>query len=225
MGAYHVVGPGAYKTIASDILGRFQRLPTSAEIASSVHATYSSVVKQDENSRNHLQQIMRKGCLWIFNRNLWTPEGVYVWQQDSPVETTELPTPEALKALLRGGGETGGVKVSPDGKLRFAPKETYHGGEHSPEELARDGFIVASFGKEGGKQLADVSSNKKYFKHNPRTWIAEIHSGTKITISALFVYVDVYGTYAYGDYDIGDWLYYNGYYYDGYENGYSLGIL
>jgi len=76
-----------------------------------------------------------------------------------------------LEKALEDGTEITKVRFSKDGKVRFAPKRTYTLGEHSAQSLARDGFIIASFGQEGAENLGEVSSK---FKKNPYVYGVEV---------------------------------------------------
>ena len=79
---------------------------------------------------------MRNRWLWVFNRNLWTDKGVYV------VRDLEA------KGLSETLSENELEKMPKEGKVRFVPKDSYKLEYNSPEELSKNGFVIASYGKQ-----------------------------------------------------------------------------
>lgn len=152
---YPSAGPDTYRNVGKSILNQGQRIPTGDETASLLYATYCIPEFKDEHEFWNVKDIMRNRWLWVFNTNLWTAKGVYVLQ-DTKAERSPL-VANQLEKKLKAGKEIGGVRFSIDGKVRFAPKETYQSGEQTPQTLAKDGFIIASFGKEGAEKLKEIS--------------------------------------------------------------------
>ena len=112
----------------------------------------------------HQQHMTRTRGLWGFNRNIWTHEGVYVIQDIDAKGTIEHVNVNELEKMFKRGEEIDGLRFSKDGKIRFAPIETYDLGGHTPESLSKDGVAIASFGKKGAKKLGKVADK---FKERP----------------------------------------------------------
>ena len=149
--AYPSFGTNTYRDVGKQILENNLQIPTSEQIASLLHASYCSELK-DEPEFQNIRKIMSDRWLWVFNRNLWTDKGVYVIPDLEAKGLSETLNENELEALLKNGKEINGVRFSKDKKVRFAPKDSYK------DELAENGFVVASYGKEGAEQLAEIST-------------------------------------------------------------------
>ncbi len=171
-------GPNTYQHVGEDILKRELKLPTGDQTASLVYAVYNS----QEPEFKDIQDIMKNRYLWVFNRNLWTPEGVFVVYDSKAIGITEELGQGELERRLNNREDVQGVKFSTDGTVRFAPKGSYNLGEHTKESLVENGFIIASFGKEGAKKLAEISTN---FRDKPYVWGVETSKETVQRVSAL----------------------------------------
>jgi len=171
-------GPDTYQNVGREVLARNLTVPTGYQIASLVYGAYNS----QEPEFQKVQEIMKNNWLWVFNRNLWTPEGVYVAHDQKAIGNSQALSRDYLEQRLQNGKEADGIRFSDDMKFSFAPKETYKIGEHTSESLTRDGFMVASFGEEGAKKLAEIS---REFEYNPRTWGLDIKEGEETRVSAL----------------------------------------
>jgi len=94
-----------------------------------------------------------------------------------------------LEKALEDGEEIiiNGTKiiVSKDRKVRFAPRDSYQKGIQSSDDLAKNGFVIASY-LEGASQLAEVSGT---FDSEPGVWILE-PSSPEQRVSALVEDVD-----------------------------------
>jgi len=168
-----------YNSKAIEILERGEFVPTGDYTASLIYAIYNN----DNPEFERIREIVRNDNLWIFNKNIWTPQGVYVLQNENAEGTVCVSTDiNSLEGMLRGGEETNGVRFSPDKKLRFAPKGSYVFGVQIPKKLARDGFIIASFGLEGAENFAQVASR---LKNNSGAVINDVSKGQEITGSAI----------------------------------------
>ena len=117
---------------------------------------------------------MKQRYFWFFNRNLWTPKGVYVVSDSEAVGLSKPLKTEELEKRLNESPAGSPICYSSDGTIRFAPKKSYELGEHTPESFAKDGFVIASFGVESAERLGEVVMKLKY---NPRTWGLEIEEG------------------------------------------------
>jgi len=206
------VGPNTYIGVGSEILKQGLLVPTGDYTAPLVHAVYCDEEDTSEPEFESVREIMKNRWLWVFNRNCWTDKGVYVSQD---LEAKGLSAPLDVRELeksLKGGREFNGIRFSEDGRVRFAPKELYVLGNHTPDSLSKDGFIIASFGKDGAEKIAEVSSKFKY--NNPMTYGLDIEEGqnSEQRVSALGKYLD------------GDWLRFDGDDLDDYGDGDAFGV-
>ena len=201
-------GPDNYQAVGKALLARSLSIPTGEQTTSLLHGAYDS----QEPEFVEVQKIMRDSWLWVFNRNLWTPKGVYVAHDDQAAGLSQELAQNDLEEVLRNGTESNGIRFSQDGNVRFAPKETYRLGEHTPESLASDGFVVASYGVEGSKSLAEVASK---FRGRPFTYGINVKEREKSIqrVSALD-----------SDWDLDYWLCVVGNSGGDYGDGYAFGV-
>ncbi len=150
-------GPGDYQTVGGGLLARNLEVPIGDYMASLVHVAYCNDFVGEEPEFKEIRNIRRTRGLWVFNRNLWTSNGVYVVQDLKAVGTSQALNQNELEKMLKSGKEIDGIRFSKDGKIRFAPKRTYELREHIPDSLAKDGFIIASYGFEGAEKLGEVT--------------------------------------------------------------------
>ncbi len=163
--AYPSVGPDTYIAVGKKILSQRRRVPTGDYMASLLHAVYCDNSMTNEPEFKNIQEIMKNEWLWVFNRNLWTKDGVYVVQDTKTIGTSKPLGQKNLEKMLKGSKEfSNGVRFSKDGKVRFAPKDSYQLGRQKPESLAKNGFMIANYGIEGAEKLGEVSSK---FKDEP----------------------------------------------------------
>ena len=156
------VGPGNYREVGSRILKQGLLVPTGDYTAPLVHSAYCDDEVKNEPEFESVRETMKNRWLWVFNRNLWTDKGVYVFQDLEAEGLSEPLNLNELEKSLKGGREFNGIRFSEDGRVRFAPKELYVLGEHTPSYLSKDGFIIASFGKDGAEKIGKVSSKFRY---------------------------------------------------------------
>ena len=171
-------GPDTYQEVGKELLNRGLTLPTAEQVVSLVHSAYNS----QESEAQEIQRIMKDRYFWIYNRNLWVPEGVYVVQDPEAIGLNEQLDREDLERRLQDANEVNGVRFSQDGTLRYAPKETYNLGKHTQKSLAKDGFIIASFGSKGAKKVANLSTK---FKIKPYVWGVKTPKNPVQRVSAL----------------------------------------
>ena len=169
------VGPTNYRNAGAQIIKANQQVPHGDSTASLLHAAYCSEALNEPEFVN-VRDIMTNRWLGVFNRNLWNENGVYVLQD---IDATGLSKPlrvEELEARLKGGRELGfgGIRLSQDGEVRFAPKGSYRLGEHTSESFGKDGFIIASCGEEGAKKSGEVSAK---FGNPPYIYGVEVKEG------------------------------------------------
>ena len=143
-----------------------------------LYAAYCVPEVENEPEFQDVRNKMKNNWLWVGVRKLWTPKGVYAVRDPKAVGRSKPLKVKVLERALKSGRELswGGIRFSRDGGVRFAPKESYKLRDHTPEELAKDGDVVASYGEKEAEKLAEVSSSKK-FKYSPRTWGLDIQDG------------------------------------------------
>ena len=161
-----------YQELGRMMLQAGLSLPTGKYTAPLVHATFNDLAKYN----GVLDQLFHQ-FLYVFNRNLFVPEGMYSIDDLEAKGEKEFPTPSQLERRLREGRELKGVLFSKDGTVRFAPKETYDKGErireevindssgkvvctlveYVPESIANDGQIIAQYGIEGAQMYEDIT--------------------------------------------------------------------
>ena len=163
--AFPSIGPANYQTVGAEILKQNQKVPTGDYTASLIHSAYCSEA-QNELEFQNVREIMNRRWLWVFNQNLWTGKGVYVVQDLKAVGRSKPLDVNDLETKLKGAKEVNGIRFSKDKLVRFAPKETYKLGKHTPETFAKDGFVIANCGVEGAEKLGEASKkirlNKPY---------------------------------------------------------------
>lgn len=166
-------GPGDYEAIGRNIMGLGLKVPVGDDTSSLLYSIYCGNPAKHQKVRDFLTMVkpivwdshlMRcPSRLWVFNQNLWTPKGVYVILDLQAIGVDAKLNVSDIERMVNETGikEYGGVRFSRDEKVRFAPVETYKLGEHSPESLSTDGWVVANFNVDGAKKLGEVSSKLK----------------------------------------------------------------
>jgi hypothetical protein len=153
------VGPDIYQFARESILGKGQLVPTGEEIASLLYAVYCNNDFRNEPEVRRIREIMSKKHIWVFNENIWTSGGVFVVPDLEARGLDKLSSREVLEQMLKNGKEINGVGFIADGKVRFAPKNSYRDGrQYSHGDLSKSGFVVASYGVKGAEKLVEVSS-------------------------------------------------------------------
>lgn len=162
--AYPSFGPDNYRNVGKSILDNNQNVPTGDYTASLLHTAYCNNSVSNEPEMENVRETMKNRWLWVFNRNLWTDEGVYVLQDENAVGRSQELSVKDLEKMLKSG------------EARFAPKGSYDSGYTTPEKFAKDGFIVASCGVEGAEKLGEVSAK---FRNQPYIYIVDVEEGKK----------------------------------------------
>ena len=205
-------GPGNYQIVGESLLDRGLKVPTGDY---SVSLLYAAHCYQETGNEPEFRKIkhppVENRWLWVFNNNIWTFKGVYVVQDLDAIGTRQKLNQDILEKMLKGGKELNmGVRVSKDGRVRFAPKGSYKLGTHTPESLTIDGFVIAGHGSRGAEKLGEVSSK---LADLPITSGIDIQEGQapEQRVSALnniYSRLDLFGNFD-----------------DGYPNGYAFGLL
>lgn len=167
-------GSDNYTNIGKEILNHNLKIATGEHTASLLHAVYCGPEEfKDSLEAQTIRKIMKDKWPWVFNRNLWTSEGVYVIQ-DSEAKGIEKLNQKDLEEKLSNSSAGSPILYNSDKTIRFAPKGSYQLGEHTSESLAKDGFIIASYGTEGAEKLAEISTK---FKESPYVYGVEVEKG------------------------------------------------
>lgn len=155
--AHPVIVGGSYDDCKRKIVKRGLEIPTAEQTISFIHSLAKYYKHDNSPEIDDFRKILYDEGVLIFNRNYWTPEGVYVLQ-DQDLET-KRPSKEDLEEMLKDGEEISRVRFSRDGRLRFAPSSSFKLEYQNPKTILNNGFIIASFGLEGTKKLAETSTN------------------------------------------------------------------
>lgn len=162
--------PDEYENVGKEILNHnFYKLslPLGRNIAPLIRAAYDDAAERTLENQLCLREvrdiIIGNRVLWVYNTNVITPDGIYVVDDLKATGVTNILKLSELEKKLRGGKEREGVRFSSEDSLenhniRFAPKETYFFGRHKPEEVARSGIMIATFGVQGAKIMAGTSA-------------------------------------------------------------------
>ena len=208
--AYPSFGPDTYQSVGKQILEHNLEISTAEQTASLLYSAYFSDEKNEPEFEN-IRKIMRNRWFVVFNRNLSTDKGIYVVQDNEARRLSEQLSVNDLEKRLKNGKEIKGieVRISEDGIVRFAPKGSYILGEQTSEQLSKDGFAIASYGKKGAENLAEISEQ---FRYQPRVWGLDVKDKKpELRLSALD--------------EFNDWLLVDGDYFDDYGNGHAFGVL
>ena len=182
------VGPNSYQGAGEQILKTGFVVPTGDLIAPLVREAYCGELKGQPEFTD-VRDRVQHSWLWVFNINLWTENGIFSLHDLKAVGRSMPLSVKTLERKLEGGSDKNGVRFSEDGTLRFAPRGSYGFGEMSSEALAKDGAMIADYGVEGAKLLAEASATRK---NKPKTYGSDIQEcqAPQTRVSALL-----------GDYD------------------------
>ena len=201
------LGPANYKTLFNP--NNFQgdtRMPDGQTNADFVNAIYCG---PEEFKNKPVVQEARSnmGSTWLYVPvvTVYTPRGfnvkgenrfgVYtIFDKNEQGRDLEF-NPEELEEILRAGEKIDQKIILANG-VGFAHRDTYQGGEHTPEEFAKNGLVIATYTPEGAKQLAKASTA---FNNNPHTWIVD--SPTEVVKGVSGLDVNNYWLDASGGYD------------------------
>ena len=176
--SYPGQGPDNYCAVGYSILDKELTLPDGWQTASLLNEVYCSENPEfkDSPEANIIRNgVMNKRWLWVFNRNLWTPKsaknaGVYVQSDSQGKGMSEILKISDLEDALSSGKTEKGVRFSEDGLTAFAPYNTMQAGSHAKGTLAKNGFVLASYGVEGAEKLDNVA---KTFAAKPYVWLID----------------------------------------------------
>ncbi|HLC53853.1 MAG TPA: hypothetical protein VJK03_04895 [Candidatus Nanoarchaeia archaeon] len=183
------VGPDSHRNVGQKILWQGLLVPHGDYTAPLIYAVYCSKLKNKPEFTYVLGKL-KNNWLCVFNQDYWTDKGLYVMQDNKALGTSKPLPIKTLERMLRTGKELnwGGVRVSADGSVRFAPKGSYRFEELTPEELAKDGSMIAQYGLRGAELSGEASAT---LPNKPRTYGIEVAEGKnpELRVSALFEFV------------------------------------
>ena len=171
---YPPPSPNTYQEVGKSLLKRGLALPNGDQTAALLHTAFCVPEVYDEPEFQDIIDIMRVQWLWVFQINRWTDKGVYVVHDQQAIGRSMPLAEDNLEQRLADGAEIHGVRFSKDNTVRFAPTATYALEEHTPESLAEDGFMIASFGEECAEKMAEVA---RKFMFNPYIFGLAIEEG------------------------------------------------
>lgn len=174
-------GPGFYESVGAKILQSGLFVPTGDLTAPLVREIYAGNLANEpelQQDINFLQDLQDRG-LWVFQNNLWVNEGslegLFSVKDRKAKGLSELLTVEDLKKRLVGGTtHKSGVEFSKDREVAFAPRGSYYFGEMDAQDIENDGKVIAEYGPEGAKLMAEVASK---LPNKSRNWGLEISEG------------------------------------------------
>ena len=204
---------GNYRNIGAQILANNQRVPTGDYTASLVDSAYFAPEVANELEFKAVRDAVRGCWLWVFNIDTWTDKGVYSMHDLEAKGLSDTTSIKQLEAMLKGGKELswGGIRISQDGRVGFAPEGSYKLGEHTAESLATDGLVVVTYNVDGAKKIGKLSTK---FRDNPKTRGIKVQKGQtpEKRVSAL------------GDYCLGGGLIVLGPHFGAYGDGHASGV-
>lgn len=144
---------------------------------------------EEFNKFEEVYNLADKGLV-VFNKNIWTSQGVYVIHDLEAKGCSEKVNISELENALSGGEEIKGVRFSQNGKVRFTSKEAYKptsptifgsgkryfSKEVSPKEMTQDPFTIANFGINGAEAMGRIAYLKN-FRFNPRIYGVDVKEG------------------------------------------------
>ena len=181
------VGPNSYQEVGKQIIAAGLMVPVGDYTAPLVRDAYCDASVNEEPEFVNIREVMRNRWLWVFNRNLWTDKGMFSMHDPKAIGRSKPFNLRSLERKLKGGKEVKDIRFSEDGTVRFAPKGSYTLGEIDAERLAQDGVMIARYGIEGAKLMAEAAStlrNKPITygldiaeDQNPELRVSTLHEG------------------------------------------------
>ena len=191
---FHPFIRGNYQTIFNPKnFKKGVRMPTSVDIADFVHAIFCGPEKFRKNHQaEEGKTSIMSHVLFVPVILIYTPSGYVVGGKDrfgvyavldkNGVREKIKFNPNKLETRLSQGKEVMPGVILADG-VSFAHRDTYRDGDQTPEELAKSGYIVATYTPEGAEKLAEAS---KRFSYRPHVWVMETPTKVVRNVSSIF---------------------------------------
>ncbi|MBS3092461.1 hypothetical protein J4466_03510 [Candidatus Pacearchaeota archaeon] len=192
--SYPFEGPFNYRDLGKRILDNQTlklSLPDGEKTSFLLRAAYCGHKEFQKHQRavELRDGIMEPSYFYLFQINTWTNKGLYVEYDPEAIGISgKIDIDRFERQLERGVTLKNKIRFSKDGGTGFAPRETYRGGEFTPDEFAKDGVIIARNKVQGAKNLAEISQSKYFRIKKPRSWIIEPENEPIQTVSALGSY-------------------------------------
>mgnify|MGYP001565948669 CR=1 FL=1 len=161
-----------YQVVGKRIIANGLSVPNGDETALLIHQAYAGGL-EDEAKFKGVRKLASNRFFWIFNRNLWTDEGMFSIPDREAIGMNQHLDEKVLERKVRGHKAVKGVIFGEEG-VRFAEKDSYAFGEMSPDQLAKDGAMIAQYGREGAKLLSEASAT---LRNKPVTYGLNIEKG------------------------------------------------
>ena len=152
------VGRGSYLSVGREILNSNLMVPTGELTAPFVRELYCGELR-DKPQLVDARGIVRTRWLPVYQVNSHGFDGLFSVQDETVEGLAKIMDRGALRQELDGGFEHRRVRFSKNGKVAFAPRGSYFFGEMTPDELAKDGAMIAQYGSEGARLLAEASAS------------------------------------------------------------------
>ena len=174
---YPFLEPANYQTIFNPANFKGDvRMPTGVDCADFVYAIYCG--PEEFRNKPEVEEArckMKESWLYVPNVNIWTPKsfgdrhGVYVVFDEKGLGTNFIFDQNELETRLSQGEEVMPGVILANG-VGFAHRKTYKCREQTPEELARNGYMVLNYTLKGAEKLAEVSTT---FSRKSYAWIVD----------------------------------------------------
>lgn len=172
------VGHGSYLNVGREILNSNLMVPTGELTAPFVRELYCGELR-DEPQLVDARSRVRTRWLPVYQVNSHGFDGLFSVQDETVEGLAKIMDREALRQELDEGFEHGQVRFSKNGKVAFAPRGSYFFGEMTPDELAKDGAMIAQYKPEGARLLAQASASLPY---KPISYGIDIQEGQDAVI-------------------------------------------
>lgn len=194
---------GTYGRVAEQIDETDLKRPSSAQTSSLV---YDALQNQRGEYESQILNILKNNWLWEFTGNLYLPKSGEKVSNGVILETN----PQIINRLLAMDKSSLIKRLHEnDSNVKFVPFG-YKTGEQTHQELGKNPYVIARYGKEGAEKVAEIASN---FKGKPYVWSFDSVDEEKTRMSALD------GRWGFGGLGVG------GHYWGDFDGGHSFGVL
>lgn len=143
-----------YERAGAQILNQGYRPLIGDEIALYLYTHFSEL--RNKTGFKNIGKITGERPILVFNKNFKTDKGLYVIEDPKAKGLSEKFEESELEKMLKNGKEIGGIRFSRFKDIRFAPIGSYILKKQTPEQLSKNGIVIANFGREGAEKLAEI---------------------------------------------------------------------